>query len=200
MPEPHWITLQGRVKKGFRVASGPSKAYPEYGSIEKQKPYFKKLGLNLELTFNGTLNISIHPYQFKMVNPQYTFRRVKWTELTNAETFSFSRCKIKFQGKEYDGWVYYPHPETKREHFQDASTVEVLAPFIPNVKYRNVVEITFNAREIEITKQDRPGTQRRVNRKRPLVRSNRQPQVTQDAAQPHHPRRDKPRRAREPAR
>jgi len=39
-----WITLKGRLKKGYHVASGPSKAYPEYGSIEKQKPYFKKLG------------------------------------------------------------------------------------------------------------------------------------------------------------
>jgi hypothetical protein len=150
LPTTHWITLKGRLKKGYRVASGPSKAYPEYGSIEKQKPYFKKLGLNLDRVFNGTLNISIHPYEFAMTKPGHKFKRVKWTELTNAEDFSFSQCKIKFQGKEYNGWVYYPDPKTKKDHFQSASTVEVLAPFIPNIKYRNTMEISLNGAEITV--------------------------------------------------
>ena len=150
MPKPQWITLKGRLKKGYRVASGPSKAYPEYGSIEKQKPYFKKLGLNLDWVFNGTLNISIHPYQFDMAKPEYTFKKVKWTELTNAEDFSFSRCKIKFQGKGYNAWVYYPDPKTKKQHFQSASTIEVLAPFIPDIQYGNKVELSLNAAEITV--------------------------------------------------
>jgi hypothetical protein len=150
MTKPQWITIKGRLKKGYRVASGPSKAYPEYGSIEKQKPYFKKLGLNLDRVFNGTLNISISPYEFAMKKPQYKFKKVKWTELTNAEDFSFSQCKIMFQGKEYTGWVYYPDPKTKKDHFQSASTVEVLAPPIPNIKYRNMVEISLNTAEIKV--------------------------------------------------
>lgn len=157
MPRPRWITLTGRLEKGYRVASGPSKAYPEYGSIEKQKPYFKELGLDLDHTFNGTLNISIRPYEFRMAGPEYTFENVEWTELTNAETFSFSRCKIEFRGKEYDGWVYYPHPETKKDHFQDASTVEVLAPFIAGIEYGDAVEISLDAMEIEITKAGSAG-------------------------------------------
>ena len=152
MTEPKWITLPARLKKGYRVASGPSKAYPEYGSIEKQKPYFKKLGLNLDRMFNGTLNVSIAPYEFEMKKPQHKFKKVKWTELTNAEDFSFSQCKIKFQDKEFTGWVYYPDPKTKKEHFQSTSTVEVLAPRIPNVKYRNKLEIFLNTAEIKITK------------------------------------------------
>ena len=154
MPTPPWITLPARLKKGYRVASGPSKAYPEYGSIEKQKPYFKKLGLNLDRMFNGTLNISIKPYQFVMAKPGYKFKKVKWTELTNAEDFSFSQCKIKFQGKEYKGWVYYPDPKTKKEHFQDASTIEVLAPYIEGIKYGNRLELSLNSAEIKITQQE----------------------------------------------
>ena len=150
MSKPQWITLKGTLKKGYRVASGPSKAYPEYGSIEKQKPYFKKLGLDLDHTFNGTLNISIAPYEFEMKKPQHRFKKVKWTELTNAEDFSFSQCKIRFQGKEYTGWVYYPDPKTKKNHFQSASTIEILAPRIPNIKYRNKLEISLNTTEIKI--------------------------------------------------
>lgn len=149
-PGSQWVSLKGRVERGYRVASGPSKAYPEYGSIEKQKPHFKKLGLNLDDTFNGTLNISIRPHEFTMAKPEYKFKKVKWTELTNAEDFSFSRCRIKFRGKEYDGWVYYPDPKTKRDHFQSASTIEVLAPFIAGIKYGNTVDISLNRAEIKV--------------------------------------------------
>jgi hypothetical protein len=150
MKERRWITITGRLRKGYRVASGPSRAYPEYGSIEKQKPFFKKLGLNLDRMFNGTLNISIAPYEFEMKNPAFKFQRVKWTELTSAETFSFSPCKVKFGGKVYSGWVYYPDPRTKRDHFQSPSTVEVLAPYIAGIKYRDKVELSFDPGEIEI--------------------------------------------------
>jgi hypothetical protein len=147
---PHWISLKGRLKQGYRVASGPSAAYPGYGSIEKQKPYFKALGLDLDAMFNGTLNISIEPYAFEMAKPTHTFRAVKWTELTNAEDFSFSPCRVRFDGREYEGWVYYPHPETKKDHFQDTSTVEVLAPFIEGVRYGDALELLLNAQEVKV--------------------------------------------------
>ena len=151
MTTPQWITLPARLNKGYRVASGPSQAYPEYGSIEKQKPYFKELGLDLDAMFNGTLNVSIEPFQFEVIEPEYRFTNVKWTELTNAEDFSFSRCKIIFQGTEHNGFVYYPDPKTKKDHFQSASTVEVLAPFIGKINYGDELEITLNSSEIKIT-------------------------------------------------
>lgn len=154
MPKNNWITLKGQLKKGYRVASGPSEAYPEYGSIEKQKPYFKELGLNLDHVFNGTLNVSIEPYEFEIIQPEYMFTNVKWTELTNAEDFSLSRCRIKFQEVEYDGFVYFPDPKTKKEHFQSASTVEILAPHIRDIKYGDELEILLNTDEIKITKKD----------------------------------------------
>jgi hypothetical protein len=150
LTDTEWVTLKGKLKKGYRVASEPSEAYPDYGSIEKQKPYFKELGLDLEHVFNGTLNVSIEPYKFEMVNPQYRFENVNWTELTNAEDFSFSRCKVKFQGRVYDGFVYYPDPKKKKDHFQDMSTVEVLAPFIDGIKYKDELEISLDTEEIKI--------------------------------------------------
>jgi CTP-dependent riboflavin kinase len=151
MTTPDWITLKGRLKQGYRVASGPSAAYPQYGSIEKQKPFFKALGLELDGMFDGTLNISIEPYAFEMAKPRHTFRGVRWTELTNAEDFSFSACRVRFKNREYEGWVYYPHPETKHDHFQERSTVEVLAPFIEGLRYGDALELLLDPQEVKVT-------------------------------------------------
>ena len=144
-----WIHLPGRLTRGQRVASGPSWLYP-YGSVEKQKPYFEKLGLDLSSYFDGTLNFSISPTEWKMKKPEFTFRRVKWTDLHPPEDFSFSRCWLRFGGKEYEGWVYYPHPETKMFDFQDSSQIEIIAYKIPNLHYGDEVEVELNPDEISI--------------------------------------------------
>jgi len=135
--------------RGHQVASRPSAAYP-YSSLEKQKPYFKALGLDLSHYFNGTLNISIAPLEFEMTTPELTLPLVEWTDLHPPETFSFSRCKIKFEGREYEGWVYYPHPETKKTHFQNPSLIEVITDEIANIKYGDALEIEINPLEITI--------------------------------------------------
>lgn len=141
--------LPGILVRGHQVASRPSKAYP-YSSLEKQKPYFKALGLDLYEYFNGTLNISIAPLIFEMSAPELTFALVEWTDLHPPETFSFSRCKVIFRGKEYAGWVYYPHPETKRDHFQDPSLVEVITYAIPNIQYGDALEVELNLDEVTV--------------------------------------------------
>lgn len=143
------LTVKGIVVKGHRVASGPSRDYP-YGTIEKQKPCFKALGLDLEKVYDGTLNVSIYPNTFEMKDPEFTFERVEWTDLHPPETFSFSRCALMFKGKRYAGWVYYPHPETKERHFQQPSIIEILAGFIPGIRYGVEVEIELNGEEIQI--------------------------------------------------
>lgn len=145
-----WIHLTGILVQGHQVASRPSKAYP-YSSLEKQKPYFKALGLDLSIYFNGTLNISIAPLEFEMTKPEFTFPLVEWTDLHPPETFSFSRCKVKFEGKEFAGWVYYPHPETKKTHFQNPPLIEVITHEIANIKYGDAIEIEVNPQEIAIT-------------------------------------------------
>lgn len=135
--------------RGHQVASGPSKDYP-YSSLEKQKPYFKALGLDLSEFFNGTLNISIAPLTFEMTAPEFTFPLVEWTDLHPPETFSFSRCKVFFEGIEYPGWVYYPHPETKKNHFQNPSLVEVIAIEIPKIQYGDSLDVELNLNEIKV--------------------------------------------------
>lgn len=141
--------LPGILVRGHQVASRPSKAYP-YSSLEKQKPYFKNLGLDLCEYFNGTLNISIAPFTFAMTAPEFTFPLVEWTDLHPPETFSFSRCKVIFRENEYTGWVYYPHPETKRDHFQNPSLVEVITHLIPSIQYGDALEVVLNTDEVQI--------------------------------------------------
>lgn len=145
--------LQGILTRGHQVASRPSQDYP-YSTLEKQKPYFKSLGLDLYPYFNGTLNISIAPLTFKMRKPEYTFEKVEWTDLHPPETFSFSRCKVIFKNKEYAGWVYYPHPETKKNHFQNPSLIEVITFEIQTIQYGDAVEVVIDSDEIEVEGQE----------------------------------------------
>jgi hypothetical protein len=144
-----WIHLHGILARGYRVASGPSADYP-YGSLERQRPIFKSRGLDLAGYFNGTLNIDIRPYAFTLQKPAYTFRDVEWTDLHPPEHFSFSRCRVIYAGAEYDGWVYYPHPETKERNFQNPSLVEVIAMPIPGIDYGAELQVLLNPEEITV--------------------------------------------------
>ena len=146
-----WNTLRGTLVQGYRVASGPSRDYP-YGALERQKPIFKARGLDLEGYFNGTLNINLRPFTFKLIKPEFTFRNVEWTDLHPPENFSFSRCKVIYKEIEYEGWVYYPHPETKLRHFQDPSLLEVIALPIPEIKYGDEVQVCIHPDRIEVSK------------------------------------------------
>ena len=145
--------MHGIVVQGYRVASGPSKDYP-YGALDRQRPIFKARGLDLEGYFNGTLNIDIRPFTFRLIKPEFTFRHVEWTDLHPPEHFSFSRCKVIHKDIEYEGWVYYPHPETKLRNFQNPSLLEVIAHQIPDIKYGDEVEVSVNPERIEVSKPD----------------------------------------------
>ncbi len=146
-----WTTIRGVLVEGYRVASGPSKDYP-YGALDRQRPIFKERGLDLSGYFNGTLNIDIRPYEFKMLKPEFTFRNVEWTDLHPPEHFSFSRCRVLYGNNEYDGWVYYPHPETKKRNFQNPSLLEVIASPIQGIKYGDALEVQLNTERIEVSK------------------------------------------------
>ncbi len=141
--------MRGVLVKGYGVASGPSADYP-YGALERQRPIFKERGLDLGDLFNGTLNIDISPVTFNLVNAEFTFRDVRWTDLHPPEHFSFSRCRVIFRQAEYEGWVYYPHPETKRRNFQNASLVEVITQFIPEIHAGDEVQLLLNPDRISI--------------------------------------------------
>lgn len=146
-----WVKVKGILRKGHQVASGIAKDNPySQGTIAMQTPFFRKLGIDLTHLFPGTLNVSIAPHLFKVENPEYTFRKVKWNSEYPAEDFSFSGCEIIFRENIYSGWVYYPHPETKIGHFQDESIIEIIAPKIDNLKYGDRLDLNLNKQEIAI--------------------------------------------------
>jgi hypothetical protein len=147
----NWIAVSGTVVKGHRVASRPSKAYP-FSTIEKQKPYFKARGLDLDEYFNGTLNVSISPLRFELNKPEFTFLNVDWTDLHPPEHFSFSRCKTRFRGRDYTGIIYYPHPQTKIRHHQNPGMIEVMTEYIPDISYGDCVGLLLNTNEIVVFK------------------------------------------------
>ena len=146
-----FVTVAGIVIQGHRVASGPSREYP-YGSLERQMPFFKAGGLDLDRFFVGTLNVSIAPLRFEVVKPAYLFRQVAWTDLHPPEDFSFSFCRVRFHGREYEGVTYYPHQETKIRHFQDPAMIEVITDKIPGVGYGTRLELLFDPNAIKIIK------------------------------------------------
>ncbi|MBP8252208.1 MAG: hypothetical protein KAX40_07565 [Herpetosiphon sp.] len=143
--------IKGIVVRGHRVASGDtdSSPYPA-GTIAMQQPHFAKRGLDLSHLHHATLNIDIQPRTFRMMQPRWTFERVTWTDLHPPETFSFITCHLIFEDHAYNGWIYFPHPETKQTHFQAATVLEVLMPKIPNITYGSHVMLTLDPAEISI--------------------------------------------------
>ncbi|MEM8720068.1 MAG: hypothetical protein AAGE84_12255 [Cyanobacteria bacterium P01_G01_bin.39] len=151
MANSYFTAVTGIVKPGHQVASGnaPNSPY-ERGTLEMQLPFFRNLGLDLTGLFLGTLNISIAPYTFKLIQPQYTFPLVKWHPNYAAETFSFSPCKVFYLDKSYEGLIYYPHPETKIGHFQDDSIIEVVAPKISQLNYGDRLKLEINPQKVKL--------------------------------------------------
>ncbi|MGF1513800.1 MAG: hypothetical protein ACFB5Z_08905 [Elainellaceae cyanobacterium] len=144
-------SVVGVIRAGHGVASGKSNSSPyPRGTISMQRPIFKALGLDLAGLFEGTLNVSIEPHSYRVVAPEWTFRRVTWTDRHPPEDFSFSRCRVAVGGGIHEGLIYYPHPETKQRNFQDASTLEVIAPLIPGLHPGAAVRIDYNSLEIEV--------------------------------------------------
>lgn len=144
-------TVTGEVVAGYQIASGGAEdsPYPS-GSIPLQKPFFKKLGLDLDHCFDGTLNVDIAPNTFEILQPSFRFELVEWMPGFAPETFSFIECEIVTNSLTTNGFVYYPHPETKTQHFHNNQRLEVLAPLIPNLNYGDAVMLRYDTAYLNI--------------------------------------------------
>ncbi|MFZ3004887.1 MAG: hypothetical protein WA047_01840 [Phenylobacterium sp.] len=117
---------QGRVGRGFQMASGGSVGQPgnpfPASTVKMQAPFFRAAGLDLAAEVPGlvwgTINVELG-YGLRRATPDITVTDVDWTDgLTGAgriapETFSFVRCRLIHAGRDYPGLIYLPHPETK---------------------------------------------------------------------------------------
>ena len=134
---PSWQSITARVVPGHQVASGKN-GNPRFpgGTLRMQNPYFKTLGLDLGDYHPGTLNISIAPHRYEVRRAPYTFHGVKWHPTEPAEDFSFFDVRlIRPGGPSISGLIYFPHPDTKPEHFQQPDVLELLLPFVDGLAY-----------------------------------------------------------------
>ncbi len=140
----------GQIVKGHGVASGRAgdPRFPE-GTLALQWPIFEKNGLNLNGYYRATINISVFPLKPNPINPTHTFKNVKWHADCPAEDFSFFEVSLSVGlSKCVTGLIYWPHPETKPEHFQDPSVIEVTAPKIDEVSSNDSVRLWVDPRTI----------------------------------------------------
>ena len=138
--------VAGVIVQGYGVASGKGGdlRFPE-GTLSLQWPIFNAHGLNLDAFFMGTINVSIKPYAFSSLEPLRMFPNIKWCDEFPAEDFSFFDARLCVRGNWHTGLIYYPHPDTKPDHQQDRSTVEVLMPWIDDLSYGQEVRLAGDA-------------------------------------------------------
>ncbi len=146
-----WQVVAGTIQRGHQVASGlaPDSPYPG-GTIALQMPHFAARGLDLSACYPATINVSIAPLRFAIEQPAYRFRQIAWTDRHPPEDFSFADCQLHMAGISYAGLIYYPHPETKAQHFQNPSILEVLAPPIAGLRYGMAIALGLHLQQIRL--------------------------------------------------
>jgi hypothetical protein len=159
------LKIQASVIEGYRVASGTSTIDQTFnidgGTIRLQMPEFKKRGLDFDDYLGndnylcGTLGLSVAPYIVKILNPEYYFKDVRWTDkfdkpdqLPYVENFFLDKASVIFNGQSYLGLIYIPDPLTKPGHFHLPTTIEVIAQKIPYISYGSIVTLEYNEKAI----------------------------------------------------
>ncbi len=139
--------IPATIVPGHRVASGQN-GDPRFpgGTIRMQLPHFASLGLDLSEYHPATVNVSIAPWHYVIAAPRMTCRDVRWHPSEPAEDFSFFDLALQTAtGTLAHGFIYYPHPATKPEHFQQTDVLELLLPWIEGLRYGNHVTLAVPA-------------------------------------------------------
>lgn len=145
------LIVQGVIRQGYGVASGSSASSPyPHGTLSLQVPLFKERGVDLSGFFLGTLNVDISPQRFAVTRPDVTLRAVAWTDRIPPEDFSFCACLLEAGGTRHRALIYHPHPETKVEHFQNESVVEVLAPYVSDLAIGSKVILRLRGLNVRV--------------------------------------------------
>ncbi|HWD92636.1 MAG TPA: hypothetical protein VG938_09825 [Verrucomicrobiae bacterium] len=129
--------ITAQVVQGHRVASGLNgdERFPG-GTLRMQAPYFHSRGLQTSHLHLGTVNVSVAPLRYRVVKPSYNFTNVKWHPTEPPEDFSFFDVELLQPGQApLAGFIYYPHPDTKPEHFQRSDVIELWLPFVHGLNY-----------------------------------------------------------------
>lgn len=121
-----------------------------------QSPHFLARGFDLGFYHLGTVNVSIAPCCYRVAKARHTFRNVKWHPMEPAEDFSFFDVRLlRPDGQSIAGSIYYPHPETKPEHFQQPDVLELLLPFVDGLSRGAELSLRIPAEQMVIESSDR---------------------------------------------
>jgi hypothetical protein len=148
-----WCWHRCRLVAGHGVASGQASASPyPAGTIALQSPHFQRAGLDLGACFPGTLNLAFPGGAWRLREPSWHVPALRWTDRHPPETFSFWPCALRWSGAAapVEGWIYWPHPETKQRHFQPPDRLEVLAPWIPGIASAQELELGVDGRRCRL--------------------------------------------------
>jgi hypothetical protein len=145
------LTVPGVVASGHGHASGrnPASRYLG-GTIKLQYPHFLALGLDLGHCYPGTINVSIAPLSYRIVQPTFALRDVHWFAERQPEHFAFCRCRLLAEAGATDGYIYHPDPATKTRHYDNPSHLQLLLPFLPGLALGSLVRVLASSLEIEI--------------------------------------------------
>ncbi|MFT6796732.1 MAG: hypothetical protein ACJART_001876 [Maribacter sp.] len=146
------MKVEGKIIPGYGVASGNGQdsRYPE-GTLRLQYPFFKERGLDLGNYFLGTLNVDISPFRYKIKNPSYFFEAIDWSKHIPPENFYFFNIALIFEGNRHQGLIYMPGPETKVDHEQLSTVLEVIAPPLKNMHTGQIIYLEIDEESLEIS-------------------------------------------------
>jgi len=146
-----YALVRGEIQSGHGVASGKGKdeRYPE-GTLKKQFKHFLERGLDLSDYFMGTINLDISPYSYEIKKPKYFFKNIEWSEYIPPENFYFFDVTLYYKDKTYEGLVYMPDPETKEDHMQKPTILELIFPKIEGLEYGLMVDVALKKDQLDI--------------------------------------------------
>ena len=146
-----YALVRGEIKSGHGVASGKGKdeRYPE-GTLKQQFRHFLEQGLDLSNYFMGTINLDISPNAYEIKKPKYFFKNIDWSDYIPPENFYFFDVSLYYNDKTYQGLVYMPDPETKEDHMQKPTILELILPKIKGLEYGVIVDIALKKDQLKI--------------------------------------------------
>ncbi|WP_297798577.1 hypothetical protein [uncultured Eudoraea sp.] len=146
-----YTLVRGEIKAGYGVASGKGKdeRYPE-GTLKQQFQHFLERGLDLSNYYMGTINLDISPCFYEIKKPKYFLKNIDWSDYIPPENFYFFDVTVYYKDKTFKGLVYLPDPETKEDHIQKPTMLELILPKIEGLEYGVMVEIALKKDQLDI--------------------------------------------------
>ena len=156
MSQPDWITSDGVVAPGHRVASGAcgDPRFPQ-GTIALQLPLLRARIPNFDRHLGGpahpgTVNVRFAGHTVELLAPEIVLRDLPWTPVFAPETFFLSRAGVEVGGRLYPVFLYIPDPVAKPDHPAAPDVVELLGPTMSGISYGSPVRLHHSAAAVRL--------------------------------------------------